>query len=101
MRESHGIAGRITQKHHPAYDYDRGDKRRDADVHQFAERETQPHGEEQENNADVAPYLDVCRVGNRREKGYMWPGHDAGHDISEDDGLFDPAEEDRDESGYY
>lgn len=60
---------------------------------QLAERELQPHGEQQEDDADVGPDLDVGGVGDRGDPRDGRAGDESCDDVAQDDGLAQPFEE--------
>ena len=65
--EAHRIACRISQEHHAADDDNSGEYGRGSHTYQLSEREIQSYGEQEENNTDIRPYLDIGLVGNSRE----------------------------------
>ena len=65
-------------------------------VQQLAERELQSHGEEEEDDAYVGPYLDVRGIGDGGKETDCGSRDEACHDVAQDDRLFEPLEQDRD-----
>ena len=57
----------VSQEHHAADDDNSGEYGRGSHTYQLSEREIQSYGEQEENNTDIRPYLDIGLVGNSRE----------------------------------
>ena len=53
----------------------------------FLETEFQAEGEQQEDDADVGPYMDAGGVDDGRGEGEMRTGNETGHDIAQDQRL--------------
>ena len=95
VREAHDVSCRVSYEYHAADNGHRGYHSGQTYVHQLLEAEAQSHREEEENDTDVAPRLDVGHVGYGGKQGDGGPGQQAGHDIAQNDRLLQPLEYDR------
>ena len=72
----------------PATTTKRRNHGRRAYLKQFLETEFQSQGEQQYDNTQLGPQVDVGLIDNRREKSKIGPHQKTSHDIAQDHGLF-------------
>ena len=65
----------------------------------FLDAEFQSQCEHQEDDADVAPYMHTGGVAHHGEPLEVGANEEAGQDVAEHEGLFEPFEDDGDNAG--
>ena len=91
---SHGVA----DEEHDGEFGESGDGSRGAHFFEFLDAEFKSEGEHEEDDADVAPDVDVGGVGHGGEPGEVGTDEEAGEDVTQYEGLFQPFENDGDDA---
>ena len=86
------LAHYIAQAHHACHDNQRCHDGRTAHINQFLETELQSQREQQHDNADLCPELDVALHSHRWQQREMRTGQKTGDNIAQHDGLFEHFE---------
>ena len=92
--------GEVAHGQHTADFYRGGDEGGTAYAFQLVKAELQSQREQQEDNADFGPGVDVGLIGNRWEEVEMRTGDEAGNNVAKHQRLIDFLEKNCCDAGY-
>ena len=92
--------GEVAHGQHAAYFYRGGDEGCTAYAFQLVKAELQSQREQQEDNADFRPGVDVGLIGNRREEVEVRTGDEAGNNVTKHQRLINFLEKNSRDTGY-
>ncbi len=92
--------GEVAHGQHAAYFYRSGDKGCTAYAFQLVKAELQSQREQQKDNTDFRPGVDIGLIGNRREEVEVRAGDEAGNNVTKHQRLINFLEKNSRDAGY-
>ena len=83
-----------SHSHHAHHNNQAGEQGRAAHFHQFLEAELEAQREQEHHDAQLGPEADVGRIGHRGQKLEVRAGDEAGHDVTQHQGLLEQFKHD-------